>query len=711
MLKEKKNSGRKGSGFPYGLYIFSDGVVQFSIIMPGMTKNLTLLIYHRGQKKPFFSFTMDKSFKTGSVFSIRVPLEVGKSYEYLYQTEQGTFVDPHASLICGRRKWGEYVPSEELRGGFHVKSFENRPIHLGNHRHEMEDLIIYRLHVRGFTKHRSSKVIGKGTFLGLWQKIPYLKALGVNAVELMPCYEFNECIYENREERFSAGASGHLLTKQVSGEAAATVRTFNGSASVPLDEKGKQESKKRVSQRRKPEVVQEIKELSDKKNETVSEAGLGAVDFVEQKPRINYWGYTRDAFYFAPKAAYAYRSEEADEEFRRMVEEFHANGIEVFMDIYFDEQALPGMMVQCLLYWRTVYGIDGFHLSNNEGDLDSVIREPLLSDVKLFRAHWEIDQAEASPEGRHFGLYHDGFLYDVRKFIKGDEGQVENLIGRVRCNSQFEAVVNYVANTNGFTLMDSVSYDWKHNEENGEHGNDGISYNASWNCGVEGKTRKKKILELRRQQVKNALLLLLTSQGIPLLLAGDEFGNSQKGNNNAYCQDNEISWLNWNDLDKEKELYAFVKRLIEFRRNHRILHQKQELLGMDRYGCGCPDFSVHGTKPWILERGQFSRVVAFLYCGYHVDEKKDIYIAFNTHWEAHSFHLPQALRDVEWKVVFETVTGANQEGQILKTGEIEIPPRCGVILEAEYSNADTRRSGRRNTAKKNRKRLDEKLSD
>ena len=183
---------------------------------------------------------------------------------------------------------------------------------------------------------------------------------------------------------------------------------------------------------------------------------------------------------------------------------------------------------------------------------------------------------------------------------------------RSRRNPAEYAVVNYMANTNGFTLMDAVSYDRKHNEKNGEENRDGSDYNYSWNCGAEGPTRKKKIVELRKQLIKNAYLLLFLSQGVPLLMAGDEFGNSQDGNNNAYCQDNAVSWLNWKLLETHKDQVEFVKRLIAFRKSHKMFHMDREPRIMDYKSCGRPDVTYHGENAWKPEFENFRRQFGIL---------------------------------------------------------------------------------------------------
>ena len=295
--------------------------------------------------------------------------------------------------------------------------------------------------------------------------------------------------------------------------------------------------------------------------------------------------------------------------------------------------------------------------------------DPYLSRTKLFATSWEgVDKGKV----RHLAEYHDGFMLDMRRFLKGDEDQLNRFAINCRKNPERNGIINYMANTNGFTMMDMVSYDVKRNDSNGEHNRDGSDYNFSWNCGVEGPTKKKKILELRKKQIRNGMLLLFLSQGTPLLLAGDEFGNSQSGNNNAYCQDNEVSWLNWNLLKTNGDLFQFVKSCIEFRKAHPIFHMKKEAVGMDYLGCGNPDMSYHGVKAWRPEFESFRRQIGVLYCGEY-GKKSDgtcdeyFFVMYNMHWDLHEFGLPKLPRKRRWHLVVDT--GREEKMEFAQAGQ------------------------------------------
>ena len=285
-------------------------------------------------------------------------------------------------------------------------------------------------------------------------------------------------------------------------------------------------------------------------------------------------------------------------------------------------------------------------------------------------------------EGSHrrLGWYNEGFLRDMRQVLKGDDGGLNRLAYRAKLNLENSAVINYMAGTNGFTLADMVSYNEKHNEANGERGKDGPEENDSWNCGAEGLTRKKAVLELRKNQMRNALFLLLLSQGVPCILAGDEFANSQKGNNNVYCQDNPIGWLNWRNLLKEQEMYQFVKQLIKFRKKYRLFHQEKELLGIDQSGCGMPDVSYHGEMAWRASTEVASRQIGIYYSSQDKEEA-DCFVAYNMHWLEHEFALPALKKGRKWYRAASTKEGILKDLVVLENQRnIELDEREIVVL-------------------------------
>ena len=412
----------------------------------------------------------------------------------------------------------------------------------------------------------------------------------------------------------------------------------------------------------------------------------------EPTGRLNYWGYAK-AGMFAPKASYADPGTNPVTDFKYMVRELHKAGLEVVPELYFSGREVPEFVLETVRFWVREYHVDGIHLT---GYAPTVLlaTDPYLAGTKLWALSWEAEKPAAG-EKKHLGEYNDGFLIDMRRALKGDEEQMSSLIYRNRRNPAETGVLNFMAGTNGFTMMDMVSYDQKHNEANGENNRDGSDYNYSWNCGAEGHVRKKKIQELRSRQLRNAMLLLFLSQGTPVLLAGDEFGNSQNGNNNAYCQDNEISWLNWNLNKWDQALLDFVKHVIAFRKAHPVFHMEQEPRVMDYLACGHPDISYHGVNAWQPEFENFRRQIGILYCGAYAKkpngENDDFFfVIFNMHWEPHSFALPNLPKNLVWSLAFDTSDSAaggyyeeGQERQILNQKNYMVPSRSVLVFQGK----------------------------
>ncbi len=411
--------------------------------------------------------------------------------------------------------------------------------------------------------------------------------------------------------------------------------------------------------------------------------------YVVEKPtgKLNYWGYT-SGYYFAPKAAYASgKTKDPVLEFKALVKALHKEGLELIAELFFTGKENPTFVLDAVRFWADEFHVDGIHLAGFP-PLNVIAQDPFLSRVKLWAVSWE---GVSGGMVKHLGEYNDGFLVDMRRVLKGDEDEMSNLVFRSRRNPAECGVINYMAGTNGFTMMDMVSYDMKHNEENGENNQDGNPYNYSWNCGAEGPTRRKKVVELRKKQLRNAFLLLFLSQGTPLIMAGDEFGNSQSGNNNAYCQDNEVSWLNWNQQKTNRDIFEFAKAVIAFRMAHPVFHMPKEPMIMDYKACGLPDVSYHGVKAWCPEFENFRRQLGIFYFGEY-GRKPDgtadnnFYVAYNMHWEPHEFDLPNLSKGERWHVAFNTdvkeVNGMYMEGTepVTEGRQFLIPPRTIVVF-------------------------------
>lgn len=601
-----------------------------------------VILYDRRHKSGV-RIPFPKEGKIGSVYAMLLKGYHDKACKYLFYCGKHTWQDPYCRQIENSYRYGTVrktlprcmVPSNDY--DWKTDRVLNIPY---------EDMILYALHVRGFTKHKSSGVTCKGTYAGLTEKIPYLQELGITSVLLMPSYEFDEIMMQET-----------MSTVMSMEQAAADYKQLP----IPTDDQ--------------------------------AGAAKKAKDY-----RVNYWGY-QSGLYYVPKSGYAY-STDAVTEYKDMVKELHRNHMEVLMQFYFPPEITPMQILDILKYWVIEYHVDGFHLLGVDLPVSDIAKEPLLSETKLLTIQqYSPVSTDYMSRTRSLGWMSEGFLYDMRRAVKGDDNMMNQLLFHVR-NNRFETgIVNYIAKWEGMRLADMVSYDRKHNEPNGENNQDGTDYNCSWNCGVEGKSRRKSIMQLRLQQMKNALSLVFLSQGTPLLYSGDEFGNTQEGNNNPYCQDNPVTWIKWNQMESGKELLEYTKMLIRLRKAHPVLHSQVPLKGMDYLSCGYPDISYHGREAWRPNLDPASRSVGIMYCGYYgeVDGRPDdsfFYIGINLHWKAHYFGLPQLPKGKEWILYTSTdssevtvqdaekASAGNTEDSAEHKLEIYIAPRTIAVYTA-----------------------------
>ena len=551
----------------------------------------------------------------GRIYSLVISGLSLKEFKYYYICDDVICMDPYARRKCIKRVFGkpysdtdeDIISSNEALFSSEIYDFEDdkRP-HI-NH----SDVIAYELHVRGFTKHPSSKVKGKGCYLGIIEKIPYLLELNINQIRLMPAYDFYEF-----------------------------------------------------------DKTTDIKE--------------------ECSVKLNYWGF-KNGNYFCPKYEYSY-SKDAVSEFKDMVKALHKAGIEIIMQMYFDKGTKQTLIIDCLRYWYTEYHVDGFHLIGSKLPLELILTDDILSDAKLYINNINKDDYDILSLYKSSNVIdvNDGFMVAMRRFLKGDSGSLNSFVYYNRLNSQDYRTLNYITKYEGFTLNDLVSYEHKHNEDNGENNNDGTFDNFSWNCGIEGKSSKKPIVALRSRQIKNALCLLLLSQGAPMLFMGDEFMNTQKGNNNPYCQDNEVTWLNWKHNKLSEEILSFTKMLTTFRKNNKILHQNKELMNMDYLQCGNPDISYHQEMAWKSDLNNYLIHVGIMLEGKYSENGSEdtLYIAYNMHWENHVFGLPHHKDTPEWELVFTTATSEESEEMrkdlLDSQDEICVFKRSVVVLKAKH---------------------------
>lgn len=604
----------KGSPFILGANKVAAGY-NFAVEVPEKTE-ASLLLYYKKSKEPTEIIPFAQGARTGCVSTLCLGGFSPKDYEYNFCMDGRVVQDPYAHHISGREHFGEEWNREEkhkVRCGFlREESYDWEEDEAPEF--PFDDMILYKLHVRGFTKQSRLSSKKRGTFSGLAEMIPYLKDLGINAVELMPAYEFME-------------------------------------VSVPAENAGLVSAKK--------------------------------------DGKINFWGYL-PGFYFAPKRSYC-ATARPEKEFRDLVKELHRAGIACIMEFYFPKEVNPMMVLHVLQFWKLYYHVDGFHILGEGAPANLILKDGILAGSKLMMEQipvWDIPE-EHLLSGKYLAEYHAGFMQDMRRFLKSDEDTVTGAVNRIKENFNTHTAIHYLACQDGFTLADAVSYNYKHNEENGENNTDGTSYNYSWNCGFEGPCRKASVRQIRERQMRNAFLLLLLSQGVPMIYGGDEIANSQDGNNNAYCQDNPVGWVDWKGLKKNEKLLQFVKDAIAFRKSHPVLHQPKGLKGVDYLTRGFPDISFHSERAWYCSYENTSRLLGVMLCGAYAAKENGepddlVYIAFNFHGESRSIALPNLPDGKKWRKAVDT-SGFEEEvffgeSEETYTRTMEISPRTIVVL-------------------------------
>ena len=656
------------SGFPVrpGIYDLNGATplqngVNFTIHTCGGT-SCELLLFHRAQEEPFAVIPFPDAYKIGDVYSMIVYGLNIEEFEYAYRVDgpyrpekgllfdkNNILLDPYAKAVAGQRTWGI-----RWDHNYHARVVRDR-FDWGDtpqSKKELCDLIIYELHVRDFTHHPSSGVRHRGTFSGLMEKIPYLKELGINAVELMPIFEFDETMNS---------------------------RTVDG------------------------------------------------------KQLLECWGYNTVGF-FAPNSSYAAANEHNQEgtEFKTLIRELHANGIEVILDVVFNHTAegnekgktisfkgldnniyymltpdgnyynfsgcgntlncnhpvVQQLILECLRYWTINYRVDGFRFDlasilgrnedgspmNNPPLLRTLANDPILSNVKLIAEAWDaggLYQVGSFPASGRWAEWNGRYRDALRSFLKGEcwnawdaawsiSGSGDLYGGFYDHNHNnyagYNSCVNFLTCHDGFTLYDLYSYNEKHNEANGWNNTDGADDNRSWNCGVEGDTDDPEVLALRSRMIRNACAVLMCSRGTPMFLSGDEFGNTKFGNNNSYCQDNITSWLDWRMLEKNKDLFEFFKFMIAFRKQHPVIHKQ-----LPTSVCGMDPIHTHNVNADQTDIPRDARTFCVSFAGYDKEKGHDdlIYIAVNTFWEDVTITLPDLHGRGAWHLNVNTYGDGN----------------------------------------------------
>ena len=656
------------AGFPVrpGIYDLNGATplqngVNFTIHTCGGT-SCELLLFHRAQEEPFAVLPFPEAYKIGDVYSMIVYGLNIDEFEYAYRVdgpycpEKGLLfdknkilLDPYAKAVAGQRTWG--IRWDHT---YHARVVKDRFDwgDMPQSKKELCDLIIYELHVRDFTHHPSSGVQHRGTFSGLMEKIPYLKELGINAVELMPIFEFDETMN-------SRTVDGKQLLECWGYN---TVGFFAPNSSYAAANEHNQEG---------TELKTLIKALHDNGIEVILDVVFNhTAEGNEKGNTFSFKGFDNNIYYMlTPDGNY-----------------YNFSGCGNTLNC--NHPVVQQLILECLRYWTINYRVDGFRFDlasilgrnedgspmNNPPLLRTLADDSILSNVKLIAEAWDaggLYQVGSFPASGRWAEWNGRYRDSLRSYLKGDSWNAwdaawsisgsGDLYGGYYDNTHsnyagYNSCVNFLTCHDGFTLYDLYAYNDKHNEANGWNNTDGANDNRSWNCGAEGETDDPEVLSLRRRMIRNACAVLMCSRGTPMFLAGDEFGNTKFGNNNSYCQDNITSWLDWRMLEKNKDLFEFFKFMIAFRKKHPVIHKQ-----LPTSLCGMDPIHTHNLNAEETDIPRDARTFCVSFAGYDKEKGKDdlIYVAVNTFWEDVTITLPNLHRRGAWHLSVNTYGDGN----------------------------------------------------
>lgn len=671
----------------YGACVASNGV-SFTINSHGATR-CTLLLFKPQASKPYARIPFPDSYRIGDTYSMLVfdikpdEFEYAFSFDGPYEpakgllfNEENVLLDPYSRAVTGQRKWGEKPEGGkdfEYRARVVKSSFDWGDIK--QLEQPFEDLVIYETHVRGYTKDKSSGVSAPGTFAGLKDKIPYLKDLGINAVELMPIFEFDEM----ESARVVDGVQLYNYWGYN------TVSFFAPNTSYAFNEEHNHEG---------DELKSLIKALKENGIEVILDVVFNhTAEGNEMGPCFSFKGIDNNVYYMLTPDAHYY----------------NFSGCGNVMNC--NHPVVRSFIIDCLRHWAIEYRVDGFRFDlasilgrdqngapmANPPILESLAFDPVLGKMKLIAEAWDaggLYQVGSFPSWNRWAEWNGRYRDDMRSFLKGDDGMAGNAITRITGSRDIyspesrghKASVNFMTCHDGFTLYDLYSYNEKHNEKNGWNNTDGDNNGHSWNCGAEGETDDPNVNGLRRRLIKNAFAALLCSRGPAMFFAGDEFCNTQFGNNNAYCQDNIISWLDWSRLEEFKEIHDFVRHMIQFRKEHPILRKMTK-----PSSCQFPEISVHNGTPFNASTDYKTKLIGIMYAGRNEEDTEDdiVFYCMNAYWEPLVMQLPVLPNGKHWHV--DTNTNAEYfdgedftaKTELLGVNTIRVPARTTIILVAE----------------------------
>ncbi len=603
-----------------------------------------LLLYPRDNGK-VLKIPMKAQESRKTLYTVGIQGLDWENYDYNFEINGQEVVDRYAKKITGREIWGDekrrpvlqsaeaFVPQSEqkqqvelnvpkshhcskdeksvkVKSSFYFSGFnwnrDKRPTI------SKEDMVMYKIHVRGFSMGMRKTIKNRGTVGAVWRKLDALKNMGITTLLFMPLYEFEEFL--------------------------------------ALDESKEQQNPQNL---------------------------------------INCWGYTIGS-YFAPKASFL--AENNPDELKHLILKMHEKHMECILEFYFPEKLNPLFIIDVLHYWYREYHVDGFHIIGNALAAELLAQDDMLSGCKLLFGSFDEKLAQ-NPErfGPELFTYNDDFLYETRKMLNHHGGSIYEFVCQMRRQQSHQGFVNFIAENNGFTLWDVFSYEQKHNELNGEENKDGNYWNYSSNCGQEGFSRKHSVMELRKRQVRNALAVLFFAQGVPMIWMGDESTNSQNGNNNAYCQDNEIGWKDWKNSELCRGMVNYVQALAQIRKKYGMLRSPNPYRLMDYENAGCPDLSYHSDDGWKIDFNMNRGFVGMFYSGAYSGSSENIYIAYNFQYFSQKFALPGGM---EWKLLLNTAKDASvlEEPEYLgEIREIQVEEQAVCLLTGKPASAKKKR--------------------
>lgn len=671
-----------------GALVMGQGV-NFSIFSKN-AERVTLEIYEDAMdREPHYSYELDPTInKTGDTWHVYIggisegyyygwrvggPFDLEKGHRYDYSK---LLLDPYAKCITpkvdGHERKGLIIDSRKLNFIKHKKP-----------EIDYRDSIIYEMHIKLFTMNKNSGVSYPGSYIGVIEKINHLKELGITAVELLPVFEFDE--------------DSILGTNPVTGEKLTNVWGYNPIAFY-APTSNYLSNKDKTTGAIMGDHVLEFSNLVNAFHEAGIEVILDVVfnhtgEGNEMGPTISLKGLDNSVYYML-------------ESYNKM---YYSNYSGTGNTLNCSHPVVKEYILDCLRYWYGQMQVDGFRFDlasilgrGQEGEwlgnlsiLNDISKDSVLSKAKLIAEGWDAAGGYflgEFPEG--WAEWNGKFRDTVRRFIKGDPGMTSDLATRIVGSPDLFSndgrkpyySINFITAHDGFTMWDLVSYNEKDNHINGEYNRDGDDHNNSWNHGVEGETDDIHTIDLRKKQIKNMMVLLMVSQGTPMILMGDEMGRTQRGNNNAYCQDNEINWMDWERFEEFEDLFQFTKNMIKFRKEHISLRRKHFFTASDTNGNGLSDISWHGTKPYEADWSHQSRILAFMVDGEgspgSSHDGSDIYVAFNSHYEDLVFELPN-INGKKWFRVVDT--GSSSEDfldipRLLNGTNYSVKARSSVIF-------------------------------